>query len=188
MARFAPTKYNPALDSSEGYEKFAERSNLLVLSTNLRDTGDGGPERIGCPCGCGAVPVGKTAVFMMGHDARLRGKLIRAHLTGTEVVRYVDGEQANPVSALEDAKRWGESFTTALKNAELRREGANRNLVTKALNSQRLIKVGRWEHTGQVVAVYETDSGEEYDVEYVTKSGETRKVRVPADKAKEVAE
>jgi hypothetical protein len=134
---------------------------------------------------------------MMGHDARLRGKLIRAHLTGTPVSFLVGGTATRPEgvdlpsvesdAAAHAAEFFGESFVKALEQAELKRDGKRRELVANALNSKRLIKVGRWEYTGDVVAIFDTPSGKEFDIEYLTKMGERKRVRVPADRAKEVA-
>lgn len=181
MPRFSPTKYKPSDDSSPGHRTVDPRHVVLFVN---EQTGDGA--RLGCPCGCGEFPRGKNATFQMGHDARYRGILIRAHLSGTGIVRIVGRQRFVPETAMELAKLEGKSFVDALKNAELRREGKNREVLRNALGSARLIKVGRWAYTGQVVAVYSTLDEEFYDIEYVTKLGE-RKVlkRVPASEAPE---
>lgn len=172
MGRFNEKKYDPRKESSPG--KKAKGKLILRVKEGQ------------CACGCGEAPSGSKSVFRMGHDARLRGKLIRAHLTGTPVV-LVDEAQPSPVStAMEMAERHG--WRQYLIDAETRREGKNRQVLNKALGSKRLIKVGRWEYTGQVVAIYEIQgNGEEYDVEYVTKMGDVKKARVPAKQAKAVA-
>jgi hypothetical protein len=186
MPRFIQQDYDPADDSSKGYGGIQRHTKAVVL----RQVGEDG-----CPCGCGVAfgasyhtktgsELTMSGRFCIGHDARLRGKLIRAHLTGTSVVVIRDDEAAEPTSALEVAKQY--EWEPYLKNAELRREGANRNLLQSAMNSKRLVKVGRWEYTGQVVAIFDTPDGGEYEVQYVTKQGETKKTRVPAEQAQEV--
>jgi hypothetical protein len=178
MPHFNPKKYDPAADSSESCHGYADRTHFLTLEISTDAEG-----RASCPCGCNEFPVGKKAVFLMGHDARMRGKLIRAHMTDTSVVFASEGGWSQPATAMDIAVRYGESFVDALKAAVLRRDGKNREVVISALNSDRLIKVGRWSYTGQVVAVYGKAGDEEYDIEYVTKTGEKRRVRVPADQA-----
>lgn len=170
MGRFNEKSYDPRKESSPGKKV----KGKLVLRVQEGQ----------CHCGCGEKKSEK-ALFRMGHDARLRGKLIRAHLTDTPVV-LVDEAQPSPVSTAYDlAKKY--SWTQYLEAAGARREGKNRQVLNSALNSKRLIKVGRWEHTGQVVAIFEIEgNGEEYEVEYVTKMGETRKARVPANQTKAV--
>jgi hypothetical protein len=123
----------------------------------------------------------------MGHDAKLRGKLIRAHLTQTQVQTLRVGDTGVYVNEgpVIGAKLYSQRFgwASSLDAAELRREGKNRQVIRKALGSRRLVKVGRWDYTGQVVAVYNTKGGDEFEVEYVTKQGEIKHKRVPADKA-----
>lgn len=190
MPRFNPKHYSPTHDSSSGFKDRAKREGVLVVDQREAPASQDGDSRVPCLCGCGHVPEGKKSKFMMGHDARYRGMLIRAHLTDTAVVivtrnaeNGIEGSLPS-VPAMTLAKR--EKWDSYLKNAEVRREGKNREVVHKALNSKRLIKVGRWEKTGQVVAVYQVDGEEQYDIEYVTKTGDKRKARVPATQAKEV--
>lgn len=186
MPRFTPSKYDPRNDSTVGFKDLAAQTGSVVLNTKHR-TFLKDDDRLGCPCGCEGEPVGAKATFLMGHDARLRGKLIRAHLTDTGVVTLIDGGTERHQSAMSVAEDYGESFVEALKSAVLRRDGKNREVVARALNSKRLIKVGRWQYTGQVVAIFDTSGGEEYEIEYVTKTGELKKARVPASKTEEVA-
>lgn len=179
MPRFGPKQqrlWSPAKDSSPGMRTVDPKRIVLVRPW----VGD----RLACPCGCGEAPKGSKAVFAMGHDARLRGKLIRAHLTGTEVVYYRDpsgGDPIGPHSAMEVAEAY--DWQRHLEAAVLKREGKNREVLQKALGSKRLVQVGRWQYTGQVAAVYGTGKVGEFEVEYVTKTGEKRTIRVPADEA-----
>lgn len=187
MPRFTPSKYDPLADSDTGsvlsYKELVDiqrEEKALVIGWEEGD----------CPCGCGEKPKGKKAHFAMGHDQRYRGKLIRAALTGTDVVIVRAGARkrfpASVAAQATDELAGGTSFRDSIKAAEARREQANARLAQKARGSKRLVKVGRWEYTGQVVAIFSTPSGDEYEIEYVTKQGETKKVRVPASQAKEV--
>lgn len=173
MPRFNPSKYDPRKESSDGFKTYNEGVTLKVA---LREDGSEG-----CPCGCGEIPEGKKSLFMMGHDARLRGKLIRAHLTDTDITFVYppkSGRDDETATAMKVAKRF--KWESYLEAAELRREGKNREVLGRAVGSKRLVKVGRWQYTGQVLAVYETPQGNDYEVEYVTKQGEVKKTRVPA--------
>jgi hypothetical protein len=176
MPRRNLNKYSPVEDSTPGFRT----TNPKALVLNIKG------ER-GCPCGCEETPKGKKAVFVMGHDARLRGKLQRAHLTDTKVLILRDGqpERKKLFSAMEVAKRYGESFVKGLQEAVDHRTKANHKVLNKALNSERMIKVGRAKFTGQVVAIYEAKNGkgEEFEIEYVTKTGQTKRTRVPAKDA-----
>lgn len=171
MPRFNPNKYDPKKESSKGVSL---KPNEIALRITLRED-----ESPGCLCGCGDIP-GKGSKFMMGHDARLRGRLIRAHLTDHFVRRIYSDGQESTISAFDWAKELG--WEQYLKEAEARREGKNREVLARAVGSKRLFKVGRWQQTGQVMAVYETPEGNDYELEYVTKTGEKKTARVPARK------
>lgn len=136
---------------------------------------------MGCPCGCGGWPAGSKATFCMGHDARLRGILIRAHLMGVKIRYHVDGTLGDPVDPEQLAEQY--HWTSYLHAAVLRREGSNREVLKRALGSERLVKVGRWDYTGQVVSVFRTNREDMYEIEYVNKAGDVKKVKVPASEA-----
>lgn len=168
MPRHNLKKYDPKKESTPG----REAEGKLVLDVS------GGK----CLCGCDEKPSGKKSLFRMGHDARLRGKLIRAHLTETPVV-LIEGE-ARPIpatTALEVAERYG--WQDSLLAAESRREQANKKVAHKALGSKRLVKIGRWEYTGQVVAFYRNGE-DKFEVEYVTKLGDVKRTLVNAKTGK----
>lgn len=126
----------------------------------------------------------------MGHDARLRGVLIRAHLMGVEIrevtSRSVLGDLGEALvwTAEDVAARHG--WKKYLDAAVLRREGKNREVLRKALGSDRLIRVGKWDFTGQVAAVYRTNNQDMFEIEYVDPAGEVRRKRVPAAEAEEI--
>lgn len=174
MPRFNPARWKPVDDSSPGYRTVDPKR--VVIAQKERDG------RTPCLCGCGEIPSGAKAKFAMGHDARHRGALIRAHLTGTELLILVDDAGGlTTCSAMERAERLG--WKEYLDAAVLRREGKNREVLQKALGSERLVKVGRWEYTGQVAAVYRTGSEDMLLIEYVNKAGDVRQARVPAKDA-----
>lgn len=189
MPRFNEKTYDPRNDSSEGFE---QEGKLVVLhQSGFED----GKAVASCLCGCGHYPHGRKSNFMMGHDARFRGALIRAHLTDTPVVvvreratgKNASPEHSNPTTAAKVVDELGLPWAQYLESAEARREGKNRQVLAKAVGSERLIKVGRWEKTGQVIAFYESKTGDhEYEVEYVTKTGDVKRTRVPVTEAKEV--
>ncbi len=192
MPRFNAKRWGPSQDSSARHIQRAIKEKAIVLDVAIDASPIASGVRYGCPCGCAGWPKGKGR-FAMGHDARYRGILIRAHLTETPVRRVlVESDRTEhdtvPEDAMELAKLEGPSFTSALEAAELRREGKNREVLRKAIGSKRLIQVGRWEYTGQVVAVYGEPGDEQYDIEYVTKTGDIKRAKVDAADAKEVTE
>lgn len=171
-------RYSPASESSPGY-RTADPTKLVRA---LPPDGD----RLTCHCGCGETPKGKNALFAMGHDARLRGKLIRAALAGAEVRTVYpaqpDSDSVDSAETVLDQYGWGKYLT----EAELRREGKNRQVLQKAMGHDRLVRVGRWEFTGgQVAAIYRTANELELEIEYVTRMGDVRRKRVPAGQSLE---
>lgn len=177
MPRFNSEKWKPTDDSSPGYRTVDPDRVVLV-----RRYKDG---RAGCPCGCGDWPLGEKAIFAMGHDARLRGKLIRAHLTDTQVMyvvnlpRYPPHSEQCVYTAMEIAEKYG--WKEYLDNAVLRRDGRNRQIVKESMElSDRLVRVVRWDATGQAAAIYQSPSKGFFDVKYVTQAGEIKQARVPA--------
>lgn len=183
MPRFNPNKWKPTDDSSPGL-RAALDPGVVALLWKIRYS----DLRFGCPCGCGEFPLGDKATFCMGHDARLRGVLIRAHLMGVKIEYYRDltgSNNSGPMTAMDIAEAYG--WGHYLDAAVLRREGKNREVLRRAIGSDRLIKVGKWSFTGQVAAVYRTNNVDMYEVEYVDKAGESRRKRVPAAETEEVS-
>lgn len=187
MGRFNANTYDPRTESSSGVD---HEQGVLVLDQRGERT---------CHCGCLGEVAGAKSTFQMGHDARLRGKLIRAHLAGVPVRVHIDAPEDEQLTAELTAMTLAERYdrpgsahwTGALRDAELKQgadvrrklESANRGLLRRATGPQvgdrRLVKVGRWEYTGQVAAVYEVDG--ELEIEYVTRKGETKTARQPID-------
>ena len=174
MPRFNPATWKPTDDSTPGLRTVAPE--CVVLAQQINEQG-----REGCPCGCNGFPHGDKAKFAMGHDARLRGILIRCHLTGTKIIHVVNGVHLAPVSAMAVAKKY--DWQPYLDSAVLRREGKNREVLQKALGSERLVKIGRWDYTGQVAAVYRTNNQDMFLIEYVNQAGDVKQARVPASEA-----
>lgn len=183
MGKLNLANYQPRDDSSantEQYRAFDEQDDLI-----LRQTSDH------CLCGCGQPPAGKTSKFKMGHDARLRGKLIRAYCTGT-LVTTIGEDTVTRVTAMELAEElgWAEYLKVAAEReavrSDERAERASAALLRQATGPQvgdfKLIKVGRWSKTGQVVAVFESenhDGTKLIDFQYVTSGGETKRITNP---------
>ncbi len=179
MPRFNPNKWKPTDDSTPGLRTIDPLRVVLHTPSGA------------CPCGCGIPPLGARATFGMGHDARLRGVLIRAHLMGVEIRELlsivnadVDVKFNRPVTAETIAARYG--WGSYLNAAVLRREGKNREVLRKALGSDRILHVGKWDFTGQVAAVYRTNNRDMFLIEYVDPAGEIRQKRVPAAETEEV--
>lgn len=173
MGRFNAETYDPKMDSSHGTSGVRGRHNLegvVVRSQEGR-----------CLCGCGETVGSK---FKMGHDARFKGVLIRAHITSTPIHHVNPGDDTKVVtrSAIQVAKELGWDSRV--------REGANRYANRPALvessktgvprsesglvGQTRKIKVGRWEHTATVTRRIK---GNLYELEYTPKSGGTKTVQ-----------
>lgn len=193
MGKTNLNKYRPREDSSPGTEGIRTRmpqlENDVILVVRAND----------CLCGCTQPPAGTKSKFRMGHDARYRGKLIRAHVTGTKItiINSTTNEEdplvvvsADPM-ALAKEHGWSDYLTIAAEREDARTkqkaDRASQTLLEKVtgerVGDEKLIKVGRWEYTGQVVAVFEVNDGKEIVYRYVTKNGETKEHRVMSKKA-----
>lgn len=93
MARFNPNTYDPSSDSSPG----APKTGNLVLVYK---------DEFACRCGCGDKPKNPKRKFVQGHDARLKGALIRAAATGTKV-EVRQGKTTDVITAEAAAKVFG---------------------------------------------------------------------------------
>ena len=66
-----------------------------------------------CMCGCGAAPRGRRSRFLPGHDARLRGILVRAADAALDDATQPERDAAAAeMAALPDAK-WAARWMTA---------------------------------------------------------------------------
>lgn len=184
MGRFNVQNWTPRSDSTPDldYDDLGVNPETTVVLDR--------PTERSCFCGCQAEPSGRGRSFAMGHDARLRGKLIRAHLTGTPVMYIGAGGtgQADTAMAFAAEHGWAEYLKTAEKRQgptiRAKLEASNSRVIAAAVGPQigdrRLVRVGRWDYTGQVLAVY--DDGGRFEIEYVTKKGDVVRTEVPADR------
>src|SRR3954465_1401266 len=76
----AAAGYNPGSDSTPNLSKKAQEAGVVML--------DWTGER--CLCGCRGEATGR---FQPGHDAKMKGKLMRAHIAGVQI-RVIDGEKS----------------------------------------------------------------------------------------------
>lgn len=184
MNRFKTENYAPIDDSSVDYKVGTglrkQYPSALILAISDGD----------CPCGCAAAPKGKTATFGMGHDIRLRGKLIRAASAGAKVI-VVDPQVGTHVEL--DPIAYAATFSTpkldwaasvqAGVDRVAKRGHADKAVLEVATGPQvgdrELLKVGRWNYDGRVVAVYRDGSVLEF--EYSDKKGVVHRVRRDAE-------
>lgn len=164
--RFNPNTYNPVDDSTPGLSlaTHAEYKGCVVLVQS---------DPVHCPCGCDTKPNGAKSKFVQGHDARLKGVLIRAHLTGTKVAYLEDRSgkhKATPQTAMTVAKThgWGDHLAYAQERFDQRpqpkpRGASNAELVGTTMT----VKVGRWDKEGTIVAA----TAKAFTVEYQTAKG-----------------
>ena len=185
MPRFVPERWRPVDDSSTGYKTFDPECVVLQVSFRAIDEKvEPKSYTMGCPCGCGGFPNGEKTTFCMGHDARLRGILIRAHLMGVKI-RYILGDVvSDPIDAAMVAE--GHFWTSYLDEAVERREAKNKEVVRRALQAEegRLLKVARWSVTGgQVIAIYQDKKEGMHWIEWVDRAGNSKTARVRADES-----
>lgn len=179
--------YDPKNDSSPGTQAVRDREGFAGVILHRTDPAN-------CLCGCDQPPMGTGRKFRMGHDARYRGILIRAYVAGAQVAIYDGGGLAiHDADELANELDWCQYLETAKRREdrklEEKLERANTRLVEQATGPQvgdlRLVRVGRWEYTGQVICVFEDDDTIEF--RYVTKSGEAKRVVKPRAEYAELA-
>lgn len=197
MGKFSPTRYSPEDDSSPGTAAWRKSNRfdppgLVGVILDYRPKPPVEHLKV-CACGCGAPVENRKTKFKMGHDQRLKGILIRAHLTRTPVTVMFGSQESwkiHTYTALEHASQFSTSkidWEVMIEQAESKQgprvtaalERANREVLGRALEgTRRVITIGRWDFTGQVIAVYDEDS--EVEIEYVTKKGDVKTRRMPA--------
>jgi hypothetical protein len=118
--------YDPATDSTPAYQKRAREAGRVVL--DISDSA--------CLCGCREPTPGR---FRPGHDARLKGRLLRAHLSKTGVLIVKDGgEKAMTARAYaKDVSSERFDWTEALDKAWEKQKAVQAKLREKA-ESQKL--------------------------------------------------
>jgi hypothetical protein len=201
MGKFRVAGYDPRNDSSPGTEAWRpgfhdQPTGFTGVILDQRPTDDGFDT---CQCGC-RRPRAKKALFAMGHDMKLKGILTRAHLTGNKVALLLAADDGpvlgSPYEARDFAKRYSTpklDWQAMLDEAERKQgadvrariEAANREILARALGVQvgdkKLIKVGRWDYTGEVLAIYSVEGGAEIEYEYTDGKGRVKTVRKPAE-------
>lgn len=183
MARFNASTYDPTQDSSKGHTKHREDGFDGVVLIRKDDTE--------CPDGCGGKPTGKKRVFRQGHDARLKGILIRAGATGRNI-RNVVGSVTTDETPNTVAKRYG--FADQVRDGIAKHAAAAKAKDERAADRAKAkeakatakstkakastnggvskgdrfpIKVGRWTYEGEVTKVSKGVA----TLEYETKKG-----------------
>lgn len=144
MSTFNASKYDPTADSSPDAAP-AVRANyprdlILVLDHNA------------CECGCGELPSGKRSRFRQGHDARIRGMLIRAAAASARVVTV---DEANGHTTTYDPIEYAATLDTETHRlSEQVQRGvqriADRGTTSKPAPVTVIAKVGRWPREGIV--------------------------------------
>lgn len=140
--------------------------------------------RLSCPCGCGDTPKGKRTTFCMGHDARLRERIIRAHLLEKTVAITSDDGRTREGSALEIAEM-EYNWQHYLEQAKQRVDLACGTLIKKAKGNPRLEKLGKTDEF-PVVAVYRNKNGS-CDLESIDRLGHKHWRHVDAEKKEKAA-
>lgn len=118
------TTYDPGVESTPGLEKQAKANNKLVL-----DVSDSA-----CLCGCMTPTTGR---FRPGHDARLKGKLLRAHLAkiGLTVIKDGKERQMTARAFAKEVSSDKHDWTVALDRAVERQKEAAAALREKVMAS-----------------------------------------------------
>lgn len=192
MNHFKPANYTPRTDESAIIPAAMTAANPGDL--HLLASAD--PNRPMCGCGCGETPKGKKAQFAMGHDIRLRGKLMRVGAAGGRVrtvwalgdVLSLDEAVVSPVdfAATFSTERmdWRANVSEGIARIQARVDGikaTSRAVLARAagpaVGDKTLIKVGRWEKTGQIAAIYRIGDADALEVEYVDAKGNARRAR-----------
>lgn len=100
---------------AESRSKGAKDSALVI---DVHQVGRGEAKRPSCQCGCGEKPKGAKARFAMGHDARLKGMLVRASLAGVPVELTDGNGKSETVDPIALAKRHGWDATVKASVAD----------------------------------------------------------------------
>lgn len=166
MSSFDPDKWVPASDSSPNWIDYAVLKDRVAI-----DVSD---DR--CMCGCRSATGSR---FVPGHDARLKGKLIRAHLMDKMILFYPDH---HPVTAVNLADRFG--WSEWLVKAERRRWEKCLELTRRAEDDRmNVVQAGVWERTGMPFVIFRTKKPQWWRMEYVDRAGKSKRLKLEADDA-----
>lgn len=172
MNKYSPARYDPQVDSTPGLPARADAVSL-VAGSGL------------CACGCGDNPAGRKAKFCMGHDARLKGVLMRAFSAGIDIALY---EQTTGTAEVIDPLTYADRFSTekvdwrklvtdAADRVRERRGGVDRRAAERRVLERAAkdgaVRVGKWDKTDSVAAIYDLGDGK-VEIEFVDEVGRVR--------------
>lgn len=167
MATYAT--YDPTADTLSKYRKQITDKTGPILNQPTPDH---------CPCGCGEKSKGKNSVFLMGHDARMKGIILRAYVANSPITfKTNDGLVTYKASQVADHFGWLDPIRTrsvAIK-ANRKVKAPRKAKSGVQVGDTRKIKVGRWEYDAMVVGI----DGDSVLYEYATKNG-TKTARLAA--------
>lgn len=160
-----------AVETGETYEQIVDNDTGATKDTGVPIYG---------PCSANT-----RREFAPGHDAKLKGALIKAYRNGTEY-HYSDGGMLVSCDPVEEARKRGWSHFLVAPSGKVASRVEKTKPVSTAATHERVIpsavKVGRWEY-GVTKVVAETRDA--MTVEYKTAKGETKTITV--DRSKLVA-
>lgn len=167
--------YDPRADSTPGMESVhASYPGYLVLYVQ------GGF----CECGCDQ-PRASRSRFLPGHDAKLKGKLMRALAADAEVALVgVDGEiRITPAADVARYYNWYDKVRSGAERLIARSTtpiAAEKRLAAEVESRKDgLVEFGRWDKTGRAMASWRLADGS-LEVKYVTPSGTIEVVNMAA--------
>lgn len=144
------------------------------------DNNTGATEDTGVPI-YGACSANTRREFAPGHDAKLKGALIKAYRNGTEY-HYTDGGMLISCDPIEEARKRGWSHFLVAPSGKVASRVTEAKPVSTATKGHRIpssVKVGRWTHgVTKVVA----SAGDTWTVQYKTAKGETKEITVNESK------
>jgi hypothetical protein len=134
------TTYDPKNDSSAGTERYRVARNdrpalagLILVHGTHKET-----DLPLCLCGCAEPTNGKRRLFKQGHDQRLRGRLTRAHLNGTEVHTLVLGKDEIHTGSATQLAKYVDSLTGGHHWSDVLRVATAKATETTGQRAQRL--------------------------------------------------
>lgn len=164
MSSFDPATWSPGHDSSPEYADRADSEGIVFIDVSHE----------ACLCGCRGATESR---FVPGHDARLKGKLIRAHLMETPVWWSRDSRSITP---LELASRFG--WREWLEKAEQRRWKKCLELAGRAEDApDDVVKAGIWDKTGMPFVIFRTKKPQWWRMEYVDRAGKSKRMKLEAE-------
>ena len=138
----------------------------------------------GCNCGCGG-PVGRKSKFQPGHDAKLKGKLQRAHAAEAQVLLVGEDGSMLPVTPLSVAGYYGPNWVSIVERGAARivtrsvtpiaAEKRLARLVEQIEIGEKpdlqLVEFGKWEKTGRAMVILRSVATGKLETRYATDEG-----------------